>query len=103
MREGRLESILHSELFIHQHNLQSFEERRDVQAFHPEMFALHCKTRCAMSVRVCLCVCVDMRLQNQLCQSSKASGSVEPPKNQTALHKIRQTEIHFSLRKAWQA
>lgn len=56
MREGRLESILHSELFIHQHNLQSFEERRDVQASHPEMFARHCKTRCAMSVRVCLCM-----------------------------------------------
>lgn len=28
--EGGLENILHSELFIHQHNLQSFEERRDV-------------------------------------------------------------------------
>lgn len=42
VREGRLESILHSELFIHQHNLQSFEERRDMQAFHPEMFALYC-------------------------------------------------------------
>ena len=42
VREGRLESVLHSELFIHQHNLQSFEERRDMQAFHPEMFARYC-------------------------------------------------------------
>ena len=52
VREGRLENVLHSELFIHQHNLQSFEERRDVQAFQPEMFALHCTACCT------LCVCV---------------------------------------------
>lgn len=63
----RLESILHSELFIHQQNLQSFKGGRDVQAFHLEMSALHSVQHSVL--HICMCA----RLQDRLCQSNKAS------------------------------
>lgn len=73
---GRLESILHSELFIHQQNLQSFEEGRDVQAFHLEMFALHCT---ACSTLFCIYACVPGCRIGSVSQTKRV-GLVEHPK-----------------------
>lgn len=92
MREGRLESILHSELFIHQHNLQSFEERRDVQAFPPEMFALHGSELCSVCVRGHACVPAESAPSVNLQQAVKLSTQKRPTS-----HKITQTQVLFCL------